>query len=226
MNKSIKDLVSWSEVKVDNQCWSHKGRYLGRCIETGFKGRHHDPDPFFRFSETGAEVFSDLFLTFTKVPCQDRKSLLQLHTSLQQPGIKSKTGIEKILGDEMKVREIAQFMDPLPAQPAAMATTAAASAQPVNERGSFTPIVLHNSQGNKIYECPICHIKTGTMVPEDPEKYASDFAHNYNCSNKNKIPREEPTGGRKYKKKSIKRKRHSKKCKHSKSKKSKKYYKK
>jgi hypothetical protein len=163
-----------------------------------------------------------------------------LHTSLQQPGIKSKTGIEKILGDEMKVREIAQFMDPLPAQPAAMAAASAQPvnergsvaprpatfAQPVNERGSFTPIVLHNSQGNKIYECPICHIKTGTMVPEDPEKYASDFAHNYNCSNKNKIPREEPTGGRKYKKKSIKRKRHSKKCKHSKSKKSKKYYKK
>jgi len=220
------DNISWREVKVDNQCWSHKGRYLGKCIETGLTGAIHDPDPFFRFEETGSEVFEGLDLKFKKVPCQDRRTLLQMHNLLQQ-GKKSKTGVEKILGDEIKVREIAQFMDALPPPPPpSAASSAATSAPPVEEIGSFTPIVLNNSRGNKIYECPICHNKTGEMVPQDPEKYASFFQHNYNCPNKNKIPREEPTGGRKYKKKSIKRKRHSKKRKHTKSKKSKKYYKK
>jgi hypothetical protein len=211
------DYISWREVKEDNQCWSHKGQYLGRCMQIGTTGAIHDPDPFFRFQETGNKVFQGIDLKFTKVPCQDRKTLLALHNLLSNHGKSSNTGVENILGDDLKVKELAQFMDPLPPLPppsAAAITSSYAAAlpqPPLETSNTFTPIVLNNSSGQKIYECPICHNKTGTLIPQNPEKYAYTFPHNYTCQNKNKVPREEPTGGRKYKKKLLKRKRYSKK---------------
>jgi len=226
------DTISWREVKEDNQCWSHQGQYLGRCIQIGSTGSPHDPDPFFRFQETGDKVFQGLKLKFTKVSCQDRKTLLALHNLLSNHGKSSETGVENILGDDYQVKEVAQFMEPLPPIPPPSAAAippsyaAALPQPPLEASNTFTPIVLNNAEGKKIYECPICHNKTGTLVPQDPVKYANMFHHNFNCQNKGKIPKEEPTGGKKYKKKLLsKRKRYSKKRKHSKSKKSKTHYK-
>ena len=219
------DNISWREVKEDNQCWSHKGEYLGRCTQIGTTGPAHDLDPFFRFQETGDKVFQGLELKFTKVRCetQDRLALINLHEMSQRPEERSTTKAVRTFRDLNWTKEIASYYDPLPVYnpraPPTMAVAAAATASV--SQNSFTPIVLNNSSGQKIYECPICHNKTGTLVPQDPVKYADMFHHNFNCQNKGKIPKEEPTGGKKYKKKLLtKRKRYSKKRKHSKSKKS------
>jgi len=62
---STTDSVSWRELSVDDRLWSHGGVYLGKCINIGTTGSHHDPDPFFNF-ENGT-VLSGLFLKFTLV---------------------------------------------------------------------------------------------------------------------------------------------------------------
>jgi hypothetical protein len=54
---------------------------------------------------------------------------------------------------------------------------------------SFIVDVLYNNNNQKIYKCPICGIKTGTAAPMNPNN-TSLFTHNYNCPNKNKIPKE------------------------------------
>jgi hypothetical protein len=52
---------------------------------------------------------------------------------------------------------------------------------------TFDVLVLHNTNGEKIYQCPICETITGTSAP----KYRTNtsyFTHRWNCPNKNKIP--------------------------------------
>ena len=218
------DKVSWREVNVDNQCWSHKGEYLGRCIKQSSSGAIHDQDPSFRFEATGNKTFSGLDLTFTRVPCtsRDRLAILELHEMSNNQDASSISKAHRVFRNPDWIKEIASYSDSLPEYkppPPAAETSPAATTVATTEY--FTPIVLNNEYG-KIYECPVCHNKTGTQVPKNPEKYADLFPHTFVCSNKKKIPKENPAGGRKYKKKSIKRKRHSKKRKHSKSKK---YYK-
>jgi hypothetical protein len=208
------DNVGWREVKVDDQCWSHKGEYLGRCTQIGTTGPAYDLDPFFRFEATGKKVFVGLDLKFTKVRCetQDRLALIHLQEMSQHP-----EAISTPFRDPNWTKEIASYYDPLPVYNT-MAPPAMAAAATVSQN-SFTPIVLNNAEGKKIYKCPSCGSQTGTLVPQDPVKYASMFQHKFNCENKGKIPKEEPKGGKKYKKKSLtKRKRYSKKRKYSKSK--------
>jgi hypothetical protein len=222
------DKVGWREVKVDDQCWSHKGEYLGRCTQIGTTGPAYDPDPFFRFESTGKKVFVGLDLKFSKVRCetQDRLSLIHLHEMSQHPEAMSTTKADRTFRDPNWAKEIASYYDPLPAYKPMAAPAMAADATSTVSQELFTPIVLNNAQGNKVYKCPSCGSQTGTLVPQDPVKYASMFQHKFNCENKGKISKEEPKGGKKYKKKSLtKRKRYSKKRKHSKSKKSKTHYK-
>jgi len=215
------DKVGWQEVKVDDQCWSHKGQYLGRCTETGTTGRAYDLEPFFRFESTGKKVFEGLDLKFTKVRCEslDRIALIHLNEMSQHPEARFTP-----FRDPNWTKEIASYYDPLPvykprALPAMAPPAMAAAATASVSQNSFMPIVLNNDAGKKIYKCPSCGSQTGTLVPQDPVKYASMFQHTFNCENKGKIPKEEPMGGKKYKKKSLtKRKRYSKKRKHSKSK--------
>lgn len=52
---------------------------------------------------------------------------------------------------------------------------------------TFIVDVLHNSNREKIYRCPICKIESGTGAPENPTN-TSLFTHVINCPNKNKIP--------------------------------------
>ena len=52
---------------------------------------------------------------------------------------------------------------------------------------TFKVNVLYNKDGEKIYECPNCKVKTGTLAPQNPED-TSLFTHNFNCPNKGKIP--------------------------------------
>jgi hypothetical protein len=56
----------------------------------------------------------------------------------------------------------------------------------------YTPIVLSDSDGNKIYKCPICLAQSGTSAPKEPTNF-SVFSHNNHpikCVNQNKIPLE------------------------------------
>jgi hypothetical protein len=50
----------------------------------------------------------------------------------------------------------------------------------------YIPIIHQMSYG-KIYECPICHSKSGIAAPKSPSDF-SLFIHNFDCPNKNKIP--------------------------------------
>lgn len=52
---------------------------------------------------------------------------------------------------------------------------------------TFKVIVRQNSDGDKVYECPICHSITGTSAPLDPHE-TSFFTHSFGCPNTNKIP--------------------------------------
>ena len=52
---------------------------------------------------------------------------------------------------------------------------------------TFKVTVLTNKDGDKIYQCPTCLTKTGTDAPKFPTN-TSLFAHNFDCSNKGKIP--------------------------------------
>jgi len=61
----------------------------------------------------------------------------------------------------------------------------------------FNVEVLNNADGDKIYKCPHCEVKTGTVAPKYPTD-TSLFSHNRDCPNKGKIPME-PTGGRRSK---------------------------
>ena len=54
-------------------------------------------------------------------------------------------------------------------------------------KGTFKVNILYNKNGEKIYECPICKATTGTSAPQNPQD-TSLFIHNYDCSNKGKIP--------------------------------------
>ena len=51
----------------------------------------------------------------------------------------------------------------------------------------FKVTVLKDKDGNKVYQCPICHSITGTNAPKNPRD-TSLFTHNLGCKNKNKIP--------------------------------------
>jgi len=51
----------------------------------------------------------------------------------------------------------------------------------------FKPIVMVNSNGDKIYMCPICNYLTGTRAPLDPQN-TSLFTHSLTCPNKGLIP--------------------------------------
>jgi hypothetical protein len=46
---------------------------------------------------------------------------------------------------------------------------------------TFIPIIKTDKDGNKIYECPVCNSKSGTKLI---------IAHNFNCPNKYKSPKE------------------------------------
>jgi hypothetical protein len=52
---------------------------------------------------------------------------------------------------------------------------------------TFKVIVRQNSDGDKVYECPICHSITGTYAPLHPHE-TSFFTHRVGCPNTNKIP--------------------------------------
>lgn len=54
-------------------------------------------------------------------------------------------------------------------------------------KDKFIVEVLYNSDGDKIYKCPVCNTVSGTYAPQYPEDISA-FGHNYNCANKNKIP--------------------------------------
>jgi len=60
-------------------------------------------------------------------------------------------------------------------------------ASPLEAANTFKVIVLHNSDGDKVYECPICHSITGTYAPLHPHE-TSFFTHSFGCPNTNKIP--------------------------------------
>ena len=59
-------------------------------------------------------------------------------------------------------------------------------AQEFEKNDFFKPIVLNNP---KRYQCPLCKTITGTYAPLNPTD-VSLFAHNFNCDNKFKIPKE------------------------------------
>ncbi len=95
------DKVNWREVKIDNQCWSHKGNYLGNCTFIGKTSDPRDPDPVLKFSYTGEKEFVG-FLDFTKVPCnvitggkRKRKSIKRKRQSKKNKYRKSKKHIKK-----------------------------------------------------------------------------------------------------------------------------------
>jgi hypothetical protein len=58
---------------------------------------------------------------------------------------------------------------------------------PVKAESTFKVLIRHNSDGNKIYECPICGVVSGTAAPKNPSDF-SLFSHRFGCPNKNKIP--------------------------------------
>jgi len=70
---------------------------------------------------------------------------------------------------------IIPFRSSPPSAPSAPST-------PSEPRGEFIVEVAQNNWGDKIYQCPECGTSTGTALV---------FSHNFGCSNKNKIPREE-----------------------------------
>jgi hypothetical protein len=52
---------------------------------------------------------------------------------------------------------------------------------------SYYVLVLKNEDGNKIYKCPKCKVRSGTFAPLHPYKLEY-FCHNANCINIGKIP--------------------------------------
>ena len=56
-----------------------------------------------------------------------------------------------------------------------------------NIEGTFTPIVLENKYGDKVYQCPECLYTTGTGAVSFPNDL-SYWSHNHDCINKNKVP--------------------------------------
>jgi hypothetical protein len=52
----------------------------------------------------------------------------------------------------------------------------------IEKKETFTPVVLTNP---KIYQCPLCKMKSGTLAPQTPDMLTP---HSYNCPNKFKIP--------------------------------------
>jgi len=55
------------------------------------------------------------------------------------------------------------------------------------EGGTYTPIIQYNTVGKKIYECPICHLTSGTAAPMNPTNLSLS-THRFDCPNKFKIP--------------------------------------
>ena len=59
-----------------------------------------------------------------------------------------------------------------------------------DNRGEFfTPIILFNDEGDKIYQCPECKSKSGTDAPLYPNQVEL-FSHNFLCFNKFSVPKE------------------------------------
>jgi hypothetical protein len=58
-----------------------------------------------------------------------------------------------------------------------------------NIEGTFTPIVLENKYGDKVYQCPYkeCLFITGTGAVEYPQELKY-WSHCFDCINKNKLP--------------------------------------
>ena len=53
---------------------------------------------------------------------------------------------------------------------------------------TFKVIIEHNSEGEKIYICPVCGSRSGTYAPKFPKNKTSYFSHRFDCPNKNKFP--------------------------------------
>ena len=67
------DETSWREVQVNDECWVHNGKYLGKCTQKDSQsgnGNIANAIPFLRFEETGNQSFDGFELKFTKVPCK------------------------------------------------------------------------------------------------------------------------------------------------------------
>ncbi len=73
-----------------------------------------------------------------------------------------------------------------------MGSSGMASSSMVSSNKTFTPIVIINPNGDKVYRCPICGSTSGTAAPENPRN-TSLFFHNQNpiCPNSGAIPVEE-----------------------------------
>ena len=67
------DTVDWRQVEPDGKtCWSHQGKYLGKCLDKRMVGRPYDQDPEFSFEHEfeNEKPLSGLFLKFTKSDCE------------------------------------------------------------------------------------------------------------------------------------------------------------
>ena len=53
--------------------------------------------------------------------------------------------------------------------------------------GSFTPVVEFNQNGQKIFRCPVCNLRSGTAAPLTPQDL-SLTPHAFTCINKGKVP--------------------------------------
>ena len=60
------------------------------------------------------------------------------------------------------------------------------------EPRTFKVRIKMNTQGDKVYNCPICNAISGTLVVTS--RNPQYFTHYYNCSNKGSIPIEEGDG--------------------------------
>ena len=56
----------------------------------------------------------------------------------------------------------------------------------------YTPKILFDSTGHKIFQCPICLANSGTSAPKEPTNFSffSHYNHPIECVNQNKIPLE------------------------------------
>jgi len=52
--------------------------------------------------------------------------------------------------------------------------------------GKFTPIVLENKYGDKVYKCPSCNFISGSGAVKYPEELKY-WSHSFSCINKNKL---------------------------------------
>ena len=58
---------------------------------------------------------------------------------------------------------------------------------PQENRGTFTPVVEFNKNGDKIFRCPVCNRVSGTAAPLRPQDL-SLTPHAFNCVNTGKFP--------------------------------------